>query len=61
MKLFATLASVALAASKEEIKEKYQGKDQKYFYTVNLKWSFYFSQALKSELNSFELKDSKSL
>ena len=29
MKLFATLASVALAASKEEIKEKYQGKDQK--------------------------------
>ena len=29
MKLFATLASVALAASKEDIKTKYQGKDKK--------------------------------
>ena len=33
MKLFATLA-VALAATKEDVIAKYQGKDQKFFYTV---------------------------
>ena len=45
MKLLATLATVALAASKEEINAIYQGKDQKSFYTVTKNWWLHFLSA----------------
>ena len=38
MRLLATLSVVALAASKEDIKAIYQGKDQKSFYKVSKNW-----------------------
>ena len=41
MKLFATLASVALAATKEDIQTKYQGRDQKTMNKVNQSWCFH--------------------